>query len=384
MRMNLPGRFLRLEHILFGLVRVFGDSELETLTINEGYDPTGRSLFINTAEFTVNTKDPLAYIFLKRQALHIKYNGELMGTYYIDKSRRYAGRRYSVEAIDKIGVLDASEDFMGGMYTNITAQDLINNITGDMPGLEIDPGLRNIMINGWLPVMKRREALAQAAVAIGAMIDTSRSEFITVRPAPEITNPGAAKIIGRERVYQSGSVDIEFPCTAVELTAHNFSAGTSTKELFRDAFTGDKTVKFAEPVSNLTVTNGTIISSGANHAVIRGTGATCTLHGRPFIDSRNSVVIRSADFIEGTQDKTEKIENCWLVNNTNAQQVAQRLFNYYSRKSVFDGDFIVNGNSGEKIGDHVSIAGVISGQIEKLSVYPGKKNIKARGIIRGD
>jgi len=397
MRMNLPGRFLRVEHILFGIVRVFGDGELESLTINEGYDPTGRTLFINSAGFTVNTKDPLAYIFMKRQPLHIKYNGELMGTYYIDKSRKYADRRYSIEAVDKIGVLDASDDFMGGIYTNIPAKTLLNNIMGGIFDLEIDASLENIPINGWLPVMKRREALAQVAVAVGAMIDTSRSGAVMIRPVPDSSdNNNAERVIDKDRVYQSGYIDVEFPCTGIELIEHSFTAGTEIKELYKDILTGEKTVMFSEPVSDLTITNGTIISSGANFAVIRGTGAACTLRGRPYIDVQSSVVIKSGEFIEGTQEKIEKIADCWLVNKNNSQKTAQRLFEYYQRKSVFDGDFLMDG---EKIGDHVKIAsffstdsndstdsneGFISGQIEKLSVYPGSKNIKARGIIRGD
>jgi hypothetical protein len=379
MRMNLPDRFLRVEHILFGIVRVFGDGDLESLAINEGYDPTGRTLFINSADFTVSAKDPLAYIFMRRQPLHIKYNGEIMGVYYIDKSRKYADRKYSVEAVDKIGVLDASEDFMGGIYNNIAFRDLLNDIIGGMFELEIHGSLDNIMLSGWLPVMKRRAALAQAAVAAGAMTDTSRSEFITVRPAPDASDE--RHIIGKDRVYQSGSLDIEFPCTGIELIEHNFVAGTETKELFRDAFSGDMTVRFPAPMANLTITNGTILSSGANHAAIRGTGATCTLHGRPFIDNQSSVIRRSGAFIEGTQDKIEKITDCWLVNRSNSGRVADRLFAYYLRKSVFDGDFLIDR---EKIGDHVELAGVISGQIEKLSLYPGNKNIKARGVIRGD
>jgi hypothetical protein len=373
---------------------VFGDGELESLTINEGYDPSGRTLFINSADFLINTKDPLEYIFMKRQPLHIKYDGMLMGTYYVDKSRKYADRRFTVEAIDKIGVLDASDDFMGGIYNNIPFANLLNEITGGMFDLRIDAGLANTPVSGWLPVMKRRTALAQAAVAAGAMIDTSRSDSVIVRPAPEAAVSG--RIINRDRVYQSGSADIEFPCTGIELTEHNFTAGTASRELFRDILTGEKTVKFSEPVSGLTITNGTIVSSGANHAVIRGTGAECTLTGRPYIDSQSSVVLKSDGFIEGTQEKIEKIEDCWLVNKNNSHAVAQRLFRYYLRKSVFQGDFLMDGdrNRMEKLGDSVRIASIFSdsnsngsfipGQIERLTLYPGNRNIKAKGAIRSE
>ena len=77
-------------------------------------------------------------------------------------------------------------------------------------------------------------------------------------------------------------------------------------------------------MSDLAITNGTIISSGANYAVITSTnaGVACTLSGRPYTDNQNSVTIKSDGFIEGTQEKIEKIEDCYLVNKTNSQQVA--------------------------------------------------------------
>ncbi|MCL2816223.1 MAG: hypothetical protein FWD23_16645 [Oscillospiraceae bacterium] len=386
MRLNMPHRYLRIEAILFGIVRVFGDGDLENLTLNEGFDPTGRTLYINSANFTINTKDPAPYIFMKRQPLYVRYNGIYMGTYYIDKSKRYADRRYSVEAVDKIAVLDAVDGFMGSVYNNVTAESLINEIAGGIFDVDIDENLKNINISGWLPIMSRREALAQVAVAIGAMIDTSRTNVISVKPIPE---PGViSSIIGKDRVYQAATVDIEFPCTGIELTEHNYAIGTAVKELFKDTFTGERTVKFSKPVSNLTIENGTILSSGANHAVITSSGIPCILSGRPYIDSQSLLAIKSGDMIEGTQERIEKIDNCYLVNKNNSQTVAQRLYEYYLRQNLFDGDFLIDS---EKIGDIVKIATVfeedgnyISGQIEKLTLRLGSKNIKARGIIRGD
>ena len=131
MRMTMPHRYLRVEAVLFGIVRVFGDGDLENLTINEGWDPTGKTMYINSANFTINTKDSIPYMFLKRQPLHIRYNGAYMGSYYIDKSKKYADKRYSVEAVDKIGVLDNTAEFLGGIYDdadNIKAETLINQI----------------------------------------------------------------------------------------------------------------------------------------------------------------------------------------------------------------------------------------------------------------
>jgi hypothetical protein len=234
--------------------------------------------------------------------------------------------------------------------------------------------------------MKRRNALAQVALAVGAVIDATRSERITVKPVAKFTgNP--ARVIEKDRVYQSATLDADFPCTGIELVEYNYSLG-SVKELYSENFTGEKLVKFSEPASNLAITNGTIISSGANHAYISSVGGTCTLSGRPYIETRSSVVIKSGGLLEGTAEKTEKIENCRLVNKSNSQAVAQRLYEYYLLHKIWDGDFILDG---ETIGGIAKVAtafesdgSYFSGRIEKLTLYPGVKNIKARGIFVGD
>ena len=384
MRLNMPGRFLKIEYILFGIIRIFGEGELENLTVSEGCDPSGRSLFINSAGFTINTKDPLAYIFMKRQPLHIKYGGEHIGTYYIDKSKRYADRRYAIEAVDKIGVLDSSGDFPGGIYSNIPLENLLTEITGGLFELEIEEDLKNIVISGWLPICRRRAALAQISVAYGVIFDTSRSNVIAVRNINNLNN--SLYNIEKSRVYQSNSIESEFPCTAIELTEHNYIAGTASKELFRDNFTGERTIKFSEPVSNLSVTNGNIIDSGENYAVISSVNpnSICTLSGRPYIDNQSRIIIETGEVIEGTQERVEIIEDCYLVNKSNSREVAERLYLYYSRKNVFDGDFLLSEIDPEKIGRGVNIEGNISGQIERLTLMPGIKNIRARGIIRGE
>ena len=401
-RMNMTGRYLRLEAVLFGIIRVFGDGELENLTINEGCDPTGRTTYINSADFTVNTKDTLPYMFLRRQPLHIRHNGVYMGLYYIDKSKRYADRRYSIEAIDKIGVLDASDDFMGGMYDGIvniiTAETLLKQIITEPLGVIIDESLKNIKITGWLPAMKRRDALAQVAVAIGAIINTSRTNVIEVKPMPK--SGDIKRVIDKDRVYQSGTVDIEFPYTGIELIEHNFTANGEITELYSGVFSGEKIVKFSEPASNLTITNGNILYDEANYAIIKSVNENikCTLSGRKYTDNQSSVVVKTPDLTEGTQERIEKIEDCFLVNKDNSQTVAQRLYDYYIRRNVFEGEFlIINAkikSEMEQLGDNVKVATVfkdengkddyISGQIEKLSLSLGSKNIKAKGVIRGD
>ena len=404
MRMNAPGRYFRLESVLFGIIRTFGDGELENLTVNEGRDPTGRTIYINSANFTINTKDELPYMFLKRQPLHIRHNGAYMGLYYIDKSKRYADKRYSIEALDKIGVLDASDDFMGGMYDNIsnivTAENLIKQIIPESFNFNviIDGSLKNIKITGWLPIMKRREALAQVAVAIGAVINTSRTNVIEVKPMPK--SGGIKRVIDKDRVYQSAAVDIEFPYTGIELIEHNFTAGGEITELYGDVFSGEKTIKFSEPASNLTIVNGTVLYFEANYAIIKSANENikCVLTGRKYTYNQNAVTVKTADMLEGTREKIEKIEDCYLVNRDNSQAVAQRLYSYYIRGNVFEGEFlIINAkikSEMEQLGDTAEIATVfkdangkdeyISGQIEKLSLSLGNKNIKAKGVIRGD
>ena len=403
-RLNMPYRYLRVEAVIFGVIHFFRDNTLENLTINEGADPTGRTIYINSTEFTINTRESMPYMFLKRQPVFVRYNGEHIGTYYIDRSRKYADRRYSIQAIDKIGVLDNTDEFLGGIYQNTPAHEIIHSIVGGLFELDIDSALGNTLVSGWIPICKRREALAQVALSIGAVIDSSRGGDIKVRRMPT----QISSRIGRDRVYTTSSVDIAFPYTGIELISHNYAIGSAadTRDLFKDTFAGEKIIKFAEPHSNYAITNGTILEIGANYARITSDGADeCVLRGRPFIDNQNSVIIKTEMLIEGTQEKVEKIDNGYLVNNNNAQAIAERLYEYYRRQEVFNGDILLdNSDRGtnstanmtnmERICDVVTVAtvfedsmgdtGSIVGQIEKLTLNLGWKNIKARGIIRGN
>ena len=301
MRLNMPRRYLKIEAVLFGIVRVFGEDSLENLTVNEGLDPTGRTVHINSASFTINTYrptdggDPIPYIFLKRQPLHIKYGGARIGTYYIDKSKKYADRRYSVEAIDKIGVLDATDEFLGGIYQNVQAETVINEIVGGLFDVEVDDSLRGVPVSGWIPILKKREALAQVALAIGAIVDATRTDAVKIRAIPT----AVSKIIGKDRVYQSSAVAIEFPYTGVEVIEHSFTPG-AVKELHKDIFSGTKTVKFSEPTSNLTIVNGSVVGYGANYARITGGTLETVLSGKVYADNQSSVIVKSGPNIEGT------------------------------------------------------------------------------------
>ena len=391
-RLNKAGRYLKVEAVYFGAVRVFGDGELESLTINEGVDPTGRTIYISSASFTINTKDSVQYMFQKRQPVKIAYtNSSLtdlsqpMGTYYIDRSRKHANGRYTVEAVDKIGVLDSGDEYMGGIYNSVTAEAVVEAIVGGIFDVEIDDELKNIPINGWIPIMKRREALAQVALAIGAIIDATRTDSIKIR---KMTS-AVSRTIGKSEVYQSSSVEVEFPCTGVEVIEHNFVTGRTSKDLHKDTFTGERLVKFSEPVSNLTIENGVILMSGANYAMIQGVGTDETLlSGRPYIDNQNSVTVRTEQIVEGTQERVEKIDKGYLINRAISQSVAQRLYEYYLRQNAFDGDYKMAANNPDRIGDIVKISTVfgapVLGQIEKLTLYLGWENIKARGIVRGN
>ena len=408
-RLNMPYRFLRVEAVIFGVIHFFRDNTLESLIINEGADPTGRSIYINSTEFAINTGNTgatLSYMFLKRQPIFVRYNNEDVGVYYIDRSRKYADRRYSIQAIDKIGVLDNTDEYLGGIYANAPAQEIIRDIIGGLfvpDDIDIDANLRNILVSGWIPICRKREALAQVALAINAVIDTSRDGKIKVRGMPS----QISSVIGRDRVYTTSNVDIAFPYTGIELISHNYAIGSAddTRDLFKDTFEGEKIIKFAAPHSNYAITNGTILEIGANYARITSTGIDeCVLRGRPFIDNQNSVVIKTEHLIEGTQEKIEKIDDGYLVNNSNAQEIAERLYQYYSRQEVFNGDILLDNSldnttaagrmAMERICDVVTVAtaftdsigdsGKITGQIEKLTLNLGYKNIKARGVIRGN
>ena len=80
------------------------------------------------------------------------YGTQLIGTYFIDTSKRTGLNSYQIQAIDGIGVLD-NYTFMGGIYVNKNVEDLIDEIFDNIYiTYTIANELKNLTVTGYLPI----------------------------------------------------------------------------------------------------------------------------------------------------------------------------------------------------------------------------------------
>lgn len=175
---NNPYRYLKIQDIVYGVIRNFQEDELRNLNLLEDVSLTSEELKINTMDFVLNNKALIDFIFQKKQPLILSRNGILFGTFFIEASKRKSKTLYEISAVDYIGVMDKMP-FAGGTYTNETVANIAADIFGPIP-YELEENISKKTLSGILKPCTRREALLQLLFACCGIADTSRSSVVKV------------------------------------------------------------------------------------------------------------------------------------------------------------------------------------------------------------
>lgn len=209
-----PYRYLKIEDIIYGIVRNFNEEELRSVELLEDISLTSEELKINTLDFVLNNKSLIDFIFQKKQPLVLSRNETLLGVFFIEASKRKSKTLYEISAVDYVGVLDKML-FEGGTYENETVSNLVKNIMGNIP-YQLDEKLKNKTLAGTLKACTRREALLQVAFACCAIVDTSRSSVVKI-----YKNDSAVKSEIENGIYTGGSFESEDEITEIRLTLND-------------------------------------------------------------------------------------------------------------------------------------------------------------------
>lgn len=207
---NNPYRYLKIQDIIYGTVRLFEEDELRSINLLEDISLTSEELKINTLDFVLNNKALIDFIFQKKQPLVLSRNGTLLGTFFIESSKRKSKTLYEISAVDWIGVMDKMP-FEGGIYSNETVSNLVKNILGNIP-YELDENLINKTLSGELEPCTRREALLQVAFACCGIVDTSRSGVVKIYKS-DLTVKSSIE----DGIYTGGSFESEDDVTEIRL-----------------------------------------------------------------------------------------------------------------------------------------------------------------------
>lgn len=357
---NNPYRYLKLYKILYGANIIFEGDNLMSASVLEEVDLLSSEVSINTLDFSVYSEDdkfniinPQGFYRLLQQRQKLKARETFikedkiknMGTFYLDSWANEKDKTMKFGAIDLIGIIDKTS-FNGGMYKNITFENLVNFIFNSA-GLEnneyeIEECLKSIQLTGYIPICSHRSALQQVLFATGAIADCSRSDKIKIYA---IKNSEINKVIERTNVLQ-GSKKIEQNelVTGVEILSHNYIQGTEIEELIKqDLDVGYNKVLFNEPVNEISCIGGTIVESNCNYAVVNCTEETeVIIKGYKYKDNLQTYLVEVEELNSGQKQNTLKIESAYLINKSNAKNVAKNVLDYYQKTYKTSFDFLVH------------------------------------------
>ena len=156
----------------------------------------------------------------------------------------------------------------GGIYNGTALSTILAELLDGLT-YTVDSAVGALKIYGYLPYDTKRNNLQQITIATNLAIKKNADGSIKIT-ALTSNNIGA---IGMTRVGIGGKVDTNTPYTAVSVIEHNYTQSTESITLCEASFTTEETIIFSEPAHTLSITNRTIVSSGANYAIIMGAGS---------------------------------------------------------------------------------------------------------------
>lgn len=379
---NKPHRYLRLTGIQYGVTMELDSTVLIDCSILEEVNPISSEISVNTLSLQFHTGEGEfdlldltgAYVlFQQRQRVDVtgKIDGVTMnmGSFYLDTPTT-SESLVTLDCIDLVGTMDDT-DYLGGYWPNgITAGNLIADIM-QSAGIEtdlytIDSSLQNITVRGYLAIQSHREALQQVAFAIGAVVDCCRSEQIKIHPAAT----GTPKTIPISRKVVGHSQTQDALVTGVEVYTHNYALGDTAGELFKETRQpGDYLIQFSSPSAELSASGATITESGVNYARIHVTNAgEVTISGQTYEDTQSLAgSVYMENLPANAKPNIKTVTDCTL--DSNAQSLAQRVYDYYQCRIEDSGEIIL---ADEQAGDRVAVQNAdgktLVGTAEQISI----------------
>lgn len=332
--LNMPYNRLKLRSIEYGMRLTFYGDEIRKAKIIQEIDPLSTKISINTCDFTLDSKKNIEFSFEERQPISVYFNDKLRSTTFVKSAKRKSKNIWNIQGEDYIGLMD-TVPYYGGIYSNKNAVELITDIfsVAKIPFV-IDDSFNDEVVSGYIPYTTCRDALMQVVFAIDAVVDTSNSDKVKIYAlSDEIT-----QTISLNRILQGQNFDDETRMTAVEVTAHSYKPIQEKVTIYdaKESGTGDNIfVKFNEPLHNLTITNGVILSSGNNYAIITA-NENCILDGlkhehTTIIKRKNNPFVLSSDV-----ENVISVQNATLVSFNNIDRIVEKCYDYYENTGVIN------------------------------------------------
>lgn len=298
---SLPRRRAKIEYIGIGIVREFDGTELTSVKAIHEIDLISDTVPVNVLDASFYTSTGADIIFQKKQPVEVFDGENLIGVYYIEKGERLSGKHYSISCQDAIGVLDL-DTYDGGIWLEDTdVSVIVADVVGDAFEVELAPDLAGRKLRGLImPDKTRREALQHVAFALGACIDTTRTKKIKMF----LPQTGTGAEIPASETYTGGKVTTSDMITDVAVVGYDIADRTPVWE--------DDVIEF----------------KGKKYECV----ATWKYAKNPNT-SVNSLTNRIA------------YEECYLISSAMAQDRADAIMAYHTRRNVYSAKHILSGHN---------------------------------------
>ena len=356
-----PFRPAFLSKIDYGLRRIFGREEVSSVDCVMEVDEISAELASNTLDFSIKSDVDYEFDFQKKQEVWLFFDELLMGKFYLSDGKQTSRWDYQMQTQDALGLLDGFQ-FYGGVFNQVPVTTFLETLfSGTRVAYFLDDAYANETLTGYIPICTRREALQQVAFALGAVVNTANNEAVQIYPKQE----EISSMFSASDIFASPSVDHSEIITGVRLYVHSYTKSDESEEIYSGELNGTATVEFSDPHHSLSITNGQIISSGDNYAVISGTGAEVKLSGKKYIHA--TAVLEKNDERITSFTNIAEVKEATLINADNAQDTLNRIYNYYRSNETVDAKVIVNEQEvGQMVQIDTDFAGIKTGTIRRM------------------
>lgn len=345
-KMSKPYRYLKIQNVIYGIIKYFEDSEIIDAEITEEIDLTSTSIPYNQLSFTIFSKNNEFDIFnpqgvytllQKKQQLNVTgYIDNIRifyGYFYVDEISQNKDKTLTIDANDAISIMD-STNFYGGIYNNTNIISVLDNLFNTAGFVySIEESLINEVLTGYIPYSSHREALNLICLSIGAYATTSMNGNVVIKKINDIPE----FIIDKDRKIISSSVKYNEYISGVEVTAFNYEINSEEKsEIYKGNLTiGNNTIIFSKPVSNESIESnvGEIIEKGETYCIINSDiEQEAIIKAYEYIENKKIYRFNADDIIAGEKENIKQINDCTLINDSNALIIAQRLYNIFQKR----------------------------------------------------
>lgn len=402
------------------------------------FSPTGETLEAATADFTVYTDTPNKWD--KGTLIDIHDADGILGRFYVDTCiKTYAGQ-YAITASDVINRLSnvsflgyigyENANFIDHGYTYTKQFSTVASVCPDIFGsfsYAVKDACKKLEVSGYIPAGTARDALQYMCFGCGLSVRTYRTD----KPVIQSADTYATHTIADTRVADSVSVSEGDKKTAVSIMPLRYIANLSIATFYMfDGRLPTGTVVLTvgyrtyknnekEPIayklsaSDIKVSGqadgskpATIIKTNGAATVLNVTGTEnyapddngnypVSLYGheiKSYYWSKNtpasayltSSYLEPLSEVYGTGEAMELSESATTITYHNAEAVANRMINHYSKSREATVSYIMSKN--EMPGDKLILPldetyGNISGRILSLDITPGASKNFADAII---